>query len=153
MNHIPLPEHRTYGILRGFPGTSIIDARKPSGVYRSGQTGQIVNLMALPSQVRILSRPIIPFAIQRKALQIADLHDYEARQFPPISAPFRWLLCRILCRFFCGARRMCFRPSRLVVWPVHCGVPSGRLRCRLCCIFSSSSLPNWKFLVHFNCNC
>jgi hypothetical protein len=29
-----------------------------SGVYRSGQTGQTVNLMALPSKVRILPRPI-----------------------------------------------------------------------------------------------
>ncbi len=29
-----------------------------SGVYRSGQTGQTVNLMALPSKVRILPRPL-----------------------------------------------------------------------------------------------
>src|ERR1700722_210463 len=36
---------------RGFRG-------ERSGVYRSGQTGQTVNLMALPSQVRILPRPV-----------------------------------------------------------------------------------------------
>src|SRR5437867_4530852 len=30
----------------------------PTGVYRSGQTGQTVNLMALPSLVRIQPRPV-----------------------------------------------------------------------------------------------
>src|SRR5207245_5711498 len=33
--------------------------RLNQGVYRSGQTGQTVNLVALPSKVRILPRPII----------------------------------------------------------------------------------------------
>src|SRR4051812_46769728 len=32
--------------------------KKFSGVYRSGQTGQTVNLMALPSLVRIQPRPL-----------------------------------------------------------------------------------------------
>ena len=45
------------------------------GVYRSGQTGQTVNLMALPSQVRILSRP---FAC-------------KSALFPVLSDVFRWL--------------------------------------------------------------
>ena len=42
-----------------------------SGVYRSGQTGQTVNLMALPSQVRILSRPIIFLAYRRQMAFLA----------------------------------------------------------------------------------
>src|SRR5689334_24955599 len=32
--------------------------RQRAGVYRSGQTGQTVNLMALPSLVRIQPRPV-----------------------------------------------------------------------------------------------
>ena len=41
----------------GFIGLSLIK----SGGYRSGQTGQTVNLLALPSQVRILHPPFLDF--------------------------------------------------------------------------------------------
>jgi hypothetical protein len=38
---------------------------KSLGGYRSGQTGQTVNLLAMPSQVRILHPPLDPSWIER----------------------------------------------------------------------------------------
>ncbi len=41
------------------------------GGYRSGQTGQTVNLLAMPSQVRILH---LPFSNSESGMQIAELN-------------------------------------------------------------------------------
>ena len=58
----------------------------PTGVFRSGQTGQTVNLVALPSQVRILPRPI-PLQPREAAGFLAVVRRPPAFEKPLLGLP------------------------------------------------------------------
>jgi hypothetical protein len=67
-----LPRHQ-----KGPTLTTLQSTGSGKGVYPSGQRGQTVNLLAMPSQVRILSRPLGVYAGKCGQLHQTAQHSYQ----------------------------------------------------------------------------
>ena len=76
----PVPDTGHRPLSPAVVGEAGKNAADDAGGYRSGQTGQTVNLMAMPSQVRILYPPLKNIEIQMRR-DIKEECRWEGRRF------------------------------------------------------------------------